>query len=355
MTTIPEFCCPQCNRSLQLRTNAYQCLPCAKTFPIVFGIPDFRLFIGPYASDEHTYKEDDYRHVMSLVERFEQEDFAELLRRYLLAADVSGDRFTRMYRNILAMTERGVDNLQEIERLSHSHHLHKFASVLEVGCGAGSFLIAARRKVEQVVGVDMAMRWLVLAKKQLAELKLDLPLVCCYAEYLPFKDNSFDLIVAEDVLEHVQQQDRMLRESHRVMCGDGVLSLKIPNRFSLTPEPHVRVWGVGFLPRPLMSPYVEWLTGNPYRHVRLTSFLETKRLLRASGFDDNDFSIPPISEYELLGSSRFRQVGATVYHLIRRVPVFRTLLYYIGPFFHVLAYPAKGQPPTAATGSRSRG
>jgi len=341
MTSTNQFCCPQCKGSLEVRASAYTCMSCDKTYPIFCGIPDFRVFVGPYADDEHTYKEDDYRHAMPLIEEFERKDFAALLLQYLKAAGVQGERFTRMYQNTLSMTDRAVADLQEIETHTRTHHPQKFKSVVEIGCGSGSFLIAASDKAQQVIGVDMAMRWLILAKKRLTELGLDVPLVCCYAEYLPFKENSFDLIVAEDVIEHVKLQEGMLRECHRVISSDGVLYLKYPNRFSIAPEPHVRVWGVGFLPRSWMNGYVRKIAGVPYKDTRLLSFFETKRLLRRSSFSDNEVLIPSIPESELKHFSKLRRLGVTVYDFTRKNTFSRALLYLVGPFFHVIAYANK--------------
>src|SRR5437879_9309712 len=96
-----EFRCPQCKGSLETETDRFRCSPCEKSYPVTLGIPDFRLFVGPYAKDETTYKIDDNRHVMLLIEHFDKMCFAELLRIYLKQANVVGDRFTRMYENIV--------------------------------------------------------------------------------------------------------------------------------------------------------------------------------------------------------------------------------------------------------------
>jgi len=314
-----------------------------QSFPLRLGIPDFRVFVGAYRDDESTYKTDDNRHAMRLAESFEKLDFAELLRRYLTEAGVTGERFTRMYRRIRAVSQHGYDDLQEIEAYRRAHHAQKLQRLLELGCGSGAFLVAATSNGAQVVGIDMAMRWLILAKKRLAELQIDASLACCYAEHLPFADGTFDVIVAEDFIEHVRLQEGTLHESHRVIRNGGVLYLTFPNRFSLAPEPHVRVWGVGFLPRRWMSGYVERMTGRPYRHTRLLSFFETKRLLHRCRFGEDEVSIPPIPVDELEGFSRVRRAAAAIYDAMRGMAFSRPVLYLVGPFFHVLASAIKGE------------
>ena len=57
-----------------------------------------------------------------------------------------------------------------------------------------------------------------------------------------------------DLLEHVAGQKDLIGEAHRVLAPRGVLFLATPNRWSLAPESHVKVWGLGFLPRAWRAP-----------------------------------------------------------------------------------------------------
>jgi SAM-dependent methyltransferase len=47
-------------------------------------------------------------------------------------------------------------------------------------------------------------------------------------ESLPFPDDSFDLIVATDVVEHIAAENQALRELRRVAAPNGVLLLTVP-------------------------------------------------------------------------------------------------------------------------------
>ena len=120
-----------------------------------------------------------------------------------------------------------------------------------------------------MAGVDIALRWLIVARKRLDEEGLaHVPLACGCAERLPFADRTFAGVVAGDVIEHVADQAATLAEAHRVLRPGGRLFLASPNRFSLAPEPHVQVWGVGFLPRRWMAAYVRWASGRDFRAIR---------------------------------------------------------------------------------------
>lgn len=57
---------------------------------------------------------------------------------------------------------------------------------------------------------------------------------------LPFEDNSFDLIISEQVLEHVKDQIGMLWELHRIMRPGGHALHVFPARYCPI-EPHIYV------------------------------------------------------------------------------------------------------------------
>jgi SAM-dependent methyltransferase len=83
---------------------------------------------------------------------------------------------------------------------------------------------------------------------------------------LPYADGYFDTIVADGVLEHVEDADRSLAELHRVLRPGGVLLIDaLPNRYSYT-EAWLR------------------LTGGP-AHKRRYSAREIEAALEGRGFE----------------------------------------------------------------------
>jgi 2-polyprenyl-3-methyl-5-hydroxy-6-metoxy-1,4-benzoquinol methylase len=87
---------------------------------------------------------------------------------------------------------------------------------LEIGCGTGAFLVAAVQIFRCVVGLDLSMARLIIARKRLDEVRCDATLTCAAAEALPFRGESFDVVAGSDVIEHVQEP-RVMREAHRVL------------------------------------------------------------------------------------------------------------------------------------------
>lgn len=82
--------------------------------------------------------------------------------------------------------------------------------ILDVGCGGGGNILFLN-KFGSVVGLDPAEEALVFCKDQgFKDLKLGL------AEEIPYNDESFDLVTAFDVLEHLPDDGVALKEMTRV-------------------------------------------------------------------------------------------------------------------------------------------
>lgn len=332
-----DFCCPLCKGRLGDDQASYYCASCERRFPVVLGIPDFRVFPDPYIDYD-----DDRQKAKYLVEHHDKLDFMGLVRLYWqITPEVSEDRAERFIRRTAALVDKGTECLSLIESLTGHERLSGFKKVLEIGCGTGGFLVAAKRKYEDVIGADIAFRWLVVARKRLQELNVNVPLVCCCAEFLPFPEQRFDIILAEDVLEHVRNQEETLAECRRLLTGRGVLFLATPNRFSVTPEPHVHVWGVGFMPRKWMNRYVRFVKGINYEHIRVLSFMELKRILNRCRLDNHRILLPSISSHEAQYFSPIQRMQLAIYNVVRRIPVVRRVLYLFGPFFNVVVFADK--------------
>lgn len=67
------------------------------------------------------------------------------------------------------------------------------------------------------------------------------------ARHLPFSDSTFDLIILQDVIEHIESSEIMIDEIKRILKPGGVIYLSTPNRLSvinMLADPH---WGMPFL------------------------------------------------------------------------------------------------------------
>lgn len=97
--------------------------------------------------------------------------------------------------------------------------------LLDVGCGAGSVADLARAGFQRVCGCDVSVHALRQARQRgMAAVCVDLN-----AGMLPYQDGSFDCVTCLEVIEHVVDPLRLLRELHRVLRPQGRLVMTTPN------------------------------------------------------------------------------------------------------------------------------
>jgi len=96
--------------------------------------------------------------------------------------------------------------------------------MLEIGCGMADILPYLPNSV-RYWGIDPT-------EECIQKLKTEKPgynFLIGYAENLPFSNNSFDLIFSVQVLEHVLDPQRSLKEMVRVLRTGGYLIVIAPN------------------------------------------------------------------------------------------------------------------------------
>jgi 2-polyprenyl-3-methyl-5-hydroxy-6-metoxy-1,4-benzoquinol methylase len=99
--------------------------------------------------------------------------------------------------------------------------------VLDAGCGVGyGTAMLADAGATQAIGVDIAADAVAAATAAHSSLEF----IACDIHALPFGDDSFDLVVCFEVIEHVEAQDAVIAELARVLAPGGVLAISSPNR-----------------------------------------------------------------------------------------------------------------------------
>lgn len=96
-------------------------------------------------------------------------------------------------------------------------------TVLDIGCGNG--LSTANIKGNIVVGIDLSVTQMVRAKMKWS----DKYFAVADAQNLPFRNESFDYVVAINLLHHISNQNRVLDEFYRVLKKGGTLLTVDPN------------------------------------------------------------------------------------------------------------------------------
>lgn len=110
--------------------------------------------------------------------------------------------------------------LLALEALERAAPGRRFARALDVGCGAGALLARLAPRCGATVGLDVAAPMLQLAERRAGALVAQ-----GTARRLPFKPDSFDLVVSTLSFHHFEEPARSAHEMARVLAPGGLLVL----------------------------------------------------------------------------------------------------------------------------------
>jgi ubiquinone/menaquinone biosynthesis C-methylase UbiE len=129
--------------------------------------------------------------------------------------------------------------------------------ILDLGTGRGGLAVALARAGCRVVALDLRKRNLETTLLRARRYGLVTPVAVAVGERLPFADQSFDLVICKDMLEHCQDPSAVLAGIRRVLAPGGVSYLTVVNRLPFK-DPHYHLWLVNFLPARLADRYIRW-------------------------------------------------------------------------------------------------
>jgi GT2 family glycosyltransferase/SAM-dependent methyltransferase len=128
------------------------------------------------------------------------------------------------------------DPAEQRGRIAYEH-LHRYAvcrdlaagkRVLDLGCGAGYGTFLLSENATQAVGVEINADAVHAAKNRYQRENLKYVTGNCFD--LPFENGSFDLVVANEIIEHVENQRALIAEAKRVLVDGGLFVVSTPNK-----------------------------------------------------------------------------------------------------------------------------
>lgn len=199
---VPFLLCPYCRYSkLSVKDKNLSCNQCSTNFEVIQGIPVLirhdelskqeirqkKWFDNHYSQfSKEEYKLDNWR--LSMLKRIFSNVSTETVRRYL-----------------------------------------------DIGCGATGYTVieAAKQNGWFSIGIDISLEAMIraknLAEKQGVGDKTAF-LVCC-AEHLPFKGGFFDYVSAVSLLEHLEDDKKVVKGIYEVLASKGFLYVCVPNTY----------------------------------------------------------------------------------------------------------------------------
>jgi ubiquinone biosynthesis O-methyltransferase len=129
--------------------------------------------------------------------------------------------------------EVDVDLLNEhMARYHFAVRLARGKRVLDAGCGAGYGTAELAEAADSVTGIDIAASAVEYARAHYAQPNLVFEQAS--VTELPYADGAFDLVVAFEVIEHLENWREFLQEVRRVLAPAGQLMVSTPNRLYYT-------------------------------------------------------------------------------------------------------------------------
>lgn len=176
-----------------------------------------------------------------------------------------------------------------------------FVNVLDAGTGGGANVLLGSWLGFRVTACDLSPRALVALRK-VAQAATPIAQADCLAAdstHLPFRDASFDVVIASHIIEHLDSPEAFLRDCLRVLRPGGVLRVSCPSRshgmragrwfgLQLDPEDH-KVIGYDSENIVALLPQDARMTGTSYQGRIIESNVSDAQFLlaRALGMSGN--------------------------------------------------------------------
>lgn len=258
--------CPQCNKKFTLKGQKLECIK-GHTFSQKNGVPVFAQLNEYLQTEAHAW-EDDWQ------------------------KGVSKDALEAYKINMKVFDKLGFwDESGKAAKFIPSRN---DSVVLDLACGNG--VSTANIKGKIVVGLD-------LSSEQLAKAKIKYPdksYVVADARKLPFADNTFDLIVGINMLHHVLDPEKVLKECYRALKRNGKLLTVDPNLYN----------PIGFVGRGL------------FRLLKLKKYFPS---FPQFALGEDEYQFTKSKYYELFKASPFRDFKI-IPHRVERILFFGTIL-----------------------------
>jgi len=139
-------------------------------------------------------------------------------------------------------------------------------TTLDVGCGIGDFLSFKK----DAIGIDI--------NTELVEICKTKGLNACIMEEnkIPFGKSSFDSVVLDNVLEHIDNPKKIIQEIKRVLKRNKILIIGVPGKFGYTKDDDHKIFYSKYDLVKLLSNYsfkLEKIFGMPVNINFLENFL----------------------------------------------------------------------------------
>lgn len=240
-----------------------------------------------------------------------------------------------------SLSEAGINRMKGIFNCIHrnlsKHQREKTLDIADIGCGPGLLSMMWANEGHRVHGIDVNEALIELAKTRANDHNLNIEFILGSATNLPWPDESMDICIAPELLEHIADWEKCIIEFIRILKPEGILYISTANK--LCPKQQefnlpLYSWYPGLLKR-----YFEKLakTTHPeiagyatYPAVNWFSYYQLRKVFSQMGMETLD-------RFDIMDIDNKPQYQQRIVKLIKHIPFLRWLGHVATPGLTVLA------------------
>lgn len=197
---------------------------------------------------------------------------------------------------------------------------------LDIGCSSGGITKVLVSYFKETIGIDIDKEAIKIASKNnYKNLKFELG----DALNLSFKDNFFDVVVCNNVYEHVPNASKMISEIYRVLKKGGICYFAATNKYMII-ESDYKLPFLSWMPKSLAHFYLKITKGKSFYYEETFSYNKLKNLVNK--FKIHDYTFKVIKEPEIFRAThKFKGI-------ISHLPLFflKPFKFFMPQFFWIL-------------------
>lgn len=222
---------------------------------------------------------------------------------------------------------------------------------LDIGSGMGGFLVAATLNGMSALGVEPNAAYCRITRLRGMRYGVAAAIIRGVGEALPCPDASFDIVLAQDILEHVRDPDATMREIRRVLAPGGVALVTVINRLAWR-DPHYHLFGVNWLPRAVGERIIEGI-GRSKHAARFSdnqrlgdmyydTFAGFRRRARTCGFTITDTKAQALLERSSAPAGKHALFVRVLSRIGLVMPAYRLHRFAVASTFELALHPTDG-------------
>lgn len=222
------------------------------------------------------------------------------------------ERFSRIQKCALSLVES-------------SQGKHGRFDVIDIGCGAGTQAMIWAKMGHRVSALDASSALVGIGRRRAQENGLEVQFSVGFAQALPYRSESFDVVLMPELLEHVAEWEACLREAVRILRPRGVLYLSTTNKlcpvqqeFELPAYSWYPTRLKHWIERKSVSTHPQWVNHTKYPAVNWFTYYSLRGWLNKRGVQTMD-------RFDMRARDRLGTSSKMIVAAIQRFPVVRFL------------------------------